>query len=95
MVPFVFALLMICLGMTALVRATRTTRPHDARDDEDGNGDGGSPVRLTPRPWEPCGEGDPPWWPEFEREFEDYAAACLERCDRGAPAALAQAAARR
>jgi hypothetical protein len=34
---------------------------------DDGPGGGGGPG--PPNPWNP----DPPWWPEFEREFRAYA----------------------
>jgi hypothetical protein len=34
---------------------------------DDGDGDGGSGVRPAP-------DGDPPWWPDFERGLDDYLA---------------------
>lgn len=76
MIPLVLALILISTALAALVLAVRATRPRgaDAHDDDSGHGGGGGNVRPPTRPWEPCGEGDPAWWPEFEREFEAYAA---------------------
>jgi hypothetical protein len=56
----------------------------EGRDDEDG---GGPPRRDWPdRPRPGGGEGDPSWWPEFERRFASYVAE--READNRRPAAL-------
>ena len=49
--------------------AIRGWQPGDDSDDG-GNGGGGWPRRPTP-PTRPT-DSDPPWWPEFERDFAAY-----------------------
>jgi hypothetical protein len=57
----------------AAMRAGGTVRR--ARDEGEGpGGGGGGNLRRRPRPRPPSDSGDPPWWPEFEREFRDYVA---------------------
>jgi hypothetical protein len=45
-----------------LLAAPLMRPPRDDDGGDDGRGGGGSPD-----------EPEPPWWPEFEREFRDYA----------------------
>jgi hypothetical protein len=46
----------------------------DSPDDTEDGGDGGSKVPLAPQtPPSPSGDADPPWWPQFERDFAAYA----------------------
>lgn len=56
------------VGLAHLIR--RTDPPDEPGSDADDRG-GGS---RRPDPPPPCRPGDPAWWPEFEREFEIYAA---------------------
>jgi hypothetical protein len=48
----------------------------DIGEDDSGSDDGGGNQRRRDRPRHPGGGGDPDWWPEFERAFADYVAAC-------------------
>lgn len=58
----------LAVGLAALVhgpipRSERRSRDRDDGDDwEEGGGGGGGP-----RP-----DGEPPWWPDFEREFREH-----------------------
>ena len=65
----VVVLLIIALGVHR--RPSASSR----RDGGDSNSDRGgwTPEKLRPNN-PPGGQGEPSWWPEFEREFRRYAA---------------------
>jgi|tagenome__1003787_1003787.scaffolds.fasta_scaffold20784305_2 hypothetical protein len=65
--------LLLLASIAALVLAARAgTAARRAGDDGDGSGDDGGNLRPATPPRAPSGAGDPPWWPDFERKFEDY-----------------------
>jgi hypothetical protein len=68
------------LGLVALlacVASMRDRRRNDAdvSEDDSGSDGGGGNMRRRDRPPEPRGGGDPAWWPDFERAFDEYVAA--------------------
>jgi len=68
-VPLVFVLL-----STALIIASRLHHPGPSADEDadSGPGGGGGGWRRPDGPRSP--QGDPAWWPEFERQFAAYVA---------------------
>ncbi len=66
-------------GVWLVAWSARQWPPRDDADDEDG---GGTPRDDPPSPITPS-DGDPVWWPDFERQFAAYVAA------RPAPPVLA------
>lgn len=66
------ALMFVFLAVVlwACISIVRQWEPH-GDDRDDGDGGGGQP-RDPPSPPGP-GNGDPDWWPEFERQFAAYA----------------------
>jgi len=81
LVALVYALLIVfatvCVGATVIgvvlwwqTRGER--REWRDRPDGDDEDDGGNLTR-GPRTPSSGGDGDLPWWPEFERDFADYA----------------------
>ena len=58
--------------LIAIVHVERRTDHGDGPSDG-GGGEGGDPRRPRPSPPRPS-DGDPGWWPDFERQFADYAA---------------------
>ena len=62
--------LMALGGLAFRFLAPRATRSQEDEDGDPGSGGGGGP-RPPKRP--PSPEGDPVWWPEFERRFAAYA----------------------
>ena len=67
------ACVLALLGTGLLVVVLGRLDGHDDADDsEPGDGNGGLPTGGPP--W-PCDSGgEPPWWPDFERQFADYVA---------------------
>lgn len=65
----------IFLLVWVVVLVTRPPR-HGGDDDDEGRGGGGGP-RGPDRP--PSPSGDPAWWPDFERQFAEYAAVLRAR----------------
>lgn len=73
-------LVVTCLGIWLLLR----TATHWGSSDDDGGdaggggtgGGGGSPSPRGPQP-----DGEPDWWPEFERAFAAHVNARLTRSD--------------
>ena len=55
---------------TAVARFRRANRRGRDDDDTDYGGGGGGPGPGAPR----GPEGDPSWWPVFERQFAEYVA---------------------
>lgn len=70
LVPVLFVLALMLAIVALMVWAGRS-----GQGDDDGEGDdrrgGGPPGHPEPRPPHP--EGEPLWWPEFERQFARYA----------------------
>jgi hypothetical protein len=64
----VIASLAIMVAVAITVASRRATRRRGDDDTDFGGGGGG---RGPDAPRDP--EGDPAWWPEFERQFADYA----------------------
>jgi hypothetical protein len=64
-------------GVLFTVIVTLIRPPSDHRDGADGDsgpgGGGRGPRREGPDGPQPSG-GDPEWWPEFERQFDEYVA---------------------
>jgi hypothetical protein len=57
----------------AVARLLRLVRDLGEPDEpESGSDDDGGNVRPTPPTPPHCGDGEPPWWPEFQRDFADY-----------------------
>jgi hypothetical protein len=54
-----------------IVRLAQRPRPDDPEPGDDGGGGNKLP---EPRRPSGCDGGDPPWWPEFERDLAAYAA---------------------
>ena len=78
---FMLVVTITCLGVWLLVRTARRadTGGDDGGDGEEsgggpGGGGGGTPRGPGPRP-----DGDPDWWPEFERSFAAHVNARLTR----------------
>jgi hypothetical protein len=61
-----FSLALAWANVWLAVGFVRSRRSGD--DDEDGGGGGNRPVGPRPPP-----NQDPEWWPEFERQFSEYA----------------------
>ena len=78
---FLLVVAITCAGIWLLVRTARRT---DAGEDDRGDGEergggpdgggGGMPPGPRPRP-----DGDPDWWPEFERAFAAHVSARVTR----------------
>lgn len=66
----------VCIGATVLAIAIwiQTRRERRDRPSEDDEGDDGGSVWRRPRRPSGGGDGDLAWWPQFEREFAEYAA---------------------
>lgn len=60
-------------GVWLLVRLVRW----DPGDDDGGGGGGGGGGGDTPPPRAPLPDGEPDWWPEFERAFADHVNALM------------------
>ena len=69
MVAIAVLTLMALGGLAFRFLAPRATRSQEDEDGDPGSGGGGGP-RPPKRP--PSPEGDPVWWPEFERRFAAY-----------------------
>jgi hypothetical protein len=70
-VSVTIALLTIILGIASIVAGLgRSRRRPSDEDDGDARGGGGpgGPAPDMPR----GGDGDPAWWPEFERQFVEH-----------------------
>jgi hypothetical protein len=65
------AILILCT-LTILVIALRSGRGSDDADD-DGFGHGGGGPHLPRPPESGPSIDEPTWWPDFERQFRDYA----------------------
>ncbi len=77
-VSVLLVILVTLLGIWLLVRTALQSGPGD--DDEQGGGSGGGGPR-TPAPPTSGPDGDPDWWPEFERAFEAHEASRLAQPD--------------
>jgi hypothetical protein len=76
-IAWMLVLALVCTGLlTALAAAVRrAARPGNGPRTEDDGGGGGGSVRRRPEPPQgPSNEGEPPWWPQFERDFATYCA---------------------
>jgi hypothetical protein len=71
-----FLFVLACVAFAAVIAAVanRPRRRRRSEPSDDGGGGGGSVRRGPPRPREPSSPGEPPWWPEFERELAEYIA---------------------
>jgi hypothetical protein len=70
-------------GFALLAIAIAVFRAGGGADGGPGNGGGGGGVPRRPQtPPAPPDAGDPPWWPQFEREFAAYLAAGARRDGR-------------
>jgi hypothetical protein len=69
LLPVLFVLAIMLAFVALMIWAARSDR---GDDDEGGDGrrGGGGGGHREPRPPHP--EGEPLWWPEFERQFERY-----------------------
>ena len=76
-------------GLAGLAHLIRRTDPPDEPGSEDDRGGG----NRRPDPPRPGGGGEPAWWPDFEREFENYVAS-LHDAESGAANSPATARAR-
>lgn len=67
--PVVFVLAIIVAFVALMVWASRNDRGDDegGGDERRGGGGGGHPEPRPPQP-----EGEPEWWPEFERQFAGH-----------------------
>jgi hypothetical protein len=65
----VCVLILLCLVAAAVVALRGTPR---SDDDEQGDGGPGGRGPERPPPEDRGPEGDPAWWPEFERQFAAY-----------------------
>lgn len=67
-------LIFIFTGLVAVaVAITRGSgRSNGGRPSEDDGGGGGSVRGRPPKPRNPVSPTDPPWWPQFERDFAAY-----------------------
>jgi hypothetical protein len=76
-------------GFALLAIAIAAIRAGGGADGGPGNGGGGGGLPRRPQtPPGPPDAGEPPWWPQFEREFAAYVAARARRDGRDAvPAA--------
>jgi hypothetical protein len=74
----VYAPMLGVVALLACVVSLRARRGRDAdvSEDDSGSDDGGGNLPRRDRPPDPTGGGDPAWWPEFERAFAEYVAAC-------------------
>jgi hypothetical protein len=76
-IAWVFVLAVVCAGLLTAVAAAvrRSGRPGAGPRPEDDGGGGGGSVRRGPEPPHgPSDAGEPPWWPQFERDLAAYAA---------------------
>jgi hypothetical protein len=71
----IFLLVLMCAGLTALVLAIRASTGRSDPPPEDEGGGGGSVRRRPLPPRDPSNPSDPPWWPQFERDFAEYVTA--------------------
>ena len=69
LLPVLFVLAIMLAFVALMVWAAWSDQGDDDEggDDRRGGGDGGHP-----EPWPPHPEGEPLWWPEFERQFARY-----------------------
>ena len=68
------ALMTLTICVAALAHRRSGSGSTGGPADDEGGDDGGSQPRVPPqRPSGPCDALDPDWWPEFEREFTEYA----------------------
>lgn len=68
-----FAAIVLALVVVGLSRPQRGDRRYGS-DEDSGGDDGGSKPRVPPpHPPNSPDDAEPEWWPEFEREFADYA----------------------
>ena len=70
LVPVLFVLAIMLAFVALMVWAARSDHGDDD-EGEDGRRGGGGGGQRAPRPPHP--DGEPLWWPEFERQFEHYA----------------------
>jgi hypothetical protein len=76
-IAWMFVLFLVCAALATVVVAVvrRSAQSNAGRpSDEDGGGGGGSVRRGPVPPRGPSNEGEPPWWPQFERDFAQYVA---------------------
>jgi hypothetical protein len=72
---FAFLLTLACAALVTLIVAAARSKPDPGDRDDDAGSEGGGSDRLPgDSPLRPPGAGEPAWWPQFERDFADYAA---------------------
>ena len=75
---FVLSVVLVICAVLLFAIGLDSRRGSDDPDDQ-GSGPGRGGPDLPPSPETGPSAGEPPWWPEFERQFADY----LERADDG------------
>jgi hypothetical protein len=76
----VWVIVGVCAITLLVIGLLGTLGGHDS--DDNGPGPGGGGPDLPRPPDDNPRAGEPPWWPEFERQFADYLKHQPSRCAR-------------